>query len=100
MSDDETGHVRIMLEIYAEGRFFEPYELSAFPFDAQDLTFTLTLNVQVAGPMGVKLIRSSDGSTSRGFVYEPVHLHGLQRPGGREQRAIYIYMAESHWLPR
>ena len=37
----------VVLTIYSQGRFRQRFELADFPFDAQDLTFTLTLNVQV-----------------------------------------------------
>ena len=51
--DPESGE--ILLEIYAEGTFFELFELRNFPFDSQDLTFALTLNAQVNGKFGCKI---------------------------------------------
>ena len=48
----------IVLTIYTEGLFYECFELWDFPFDAQDLTFTLSLNATVDGPVGCKLERA------------------------------------------
>lgn len=45
----------IVLTIYTEGLFYEKFELQNFPFDSQDLTFSLTLNVRVDGPLGCRL---------------------------------------------
>jgi len=46
--------------IYTEGTFYEKFELNDFPFDAQDLTFALTLNVRVDGPLRCQVLISAD----------------------------------------
>ena len=38
-----------------QGLFYERFELNDFPFDAQDLTFSLAMNVRVDGQLGCKL---------------------------------------------
>jgi hypothetical protein len=37
-----------------DGEFFERFELNSFPFDAQDLTVTLSVNCATAGPVPVE----------------------------------------------
>uniref|UniRef100_A0A7S4I2D5 Neurotransmitter-gated ion-channel transmembrane domain-containing protein n=1 Tax=Odontella aurita TaxID=265563 RepID=A0A7S4I2D5_9STRA len=47
-----------------EGEFFERFELQNFPFDAQDLTITVSVNCANEGPVPVEFVdetRSSDG---------------------------------------
>ena len=50
----------VVLTIYTEGLFYECFELWDFPFDAQDLTFTLALNATVDGPVGCALARADN----------------------------------------
>lgn len=45
----------LAITIYSEGSFYEKFELHDFPFDAQDLTFELCMNVRVDGPVGCRL---------------------------------------------
>ena len=45
----------ITLQLYMQGTFYEMFELDDFPFDSQDLTFSLTLNVQLGSPMSVQI---------------------------------------------
>ena len=82
----------LVLEIYTEGKFYEKYELQDFPFDAQDLTFHLTLNVQVDGKLGMDLdiddgitrYISQDGFmladrwSNRGLIGMPILCYALQ----------------------
>mmetsp|Transcript_205 Transcript_205/g.702 ORF Transcript_205/g.702 Transcript_205/m.702 type:complete len:466 (-) Transcript_205:58-1455(-) len=47
-----------------EGEFFERFELQAFPFDAQDLTVTLSFNCSISGNCPVELSCPSSASLS------------------------------------
>ena len=73
-------NVRIMggdvyLTLYSEGKFFQMLQLDEFPFDSQDLTFTVTLNVQTKSPMCLPIfeVPEADRTNDRGSyrIYKP-----------------------------
>ena len=54
----------IMLKLRIEGEFYEKLELNEFPFDEQDLTISLAVNVRTTGNTPVKLAVAEDALLS------------------------------------
>ena len=59
----------IIMSLYVEGDFLETLELYSFPFDAQDLTFTMSLNCQSNGKWPCRFVPRPEGT--KGHIARP-----------------------------